>query len=135
MALEAWNISVSDQLKLIPVKFFRIFLLPANLDIYTMSIENNFGLRFFDHFTLPEFSLSGKIKHAFLIIPHLILIMLIAFGFYRAYYINKEILICIISVFVVGSAFYSVVCYGLPRFNAPLMPFLALSIGFVFRKA
>ena len=99
-----------------------------------MSIENNYGVRFFDHFTLSEFSFYGKIKHAFSIIPHLILMALIIYGLYKAYYINNEIFICLISVFIVGGVFYSILGYGLPRFNAPLLPFLSLSLGFVFKK-
>ena len=134
MALEAWDKSFTDQLKLIPVKFLRIFLLPANLDIFTMSIENNYGLRLFDHFTMPEFSFYGKLKHAFSIIPHLILIFFMVYGLCKSYYLNNEIFVCIISVFIVGGMFYTILGYGLPRFNAPLLPFLSLSIGFVFRK-
>ena len=140
MALAAWTRDSWKQIKAIPIKLLRTLFLPADLDIYTMTApKQNKGVRIADHFG-SSYSMLGNVKHAVFISAHWLLLIGILLGALKLVKIKSSNInydrffwVSILSL-MAASLVYSIVFYGLPRFNAAWLPLLAINIGFFIRS-
>ena len=140
MVFASWEQDSWKQIKAIPIKLLRTILLPADLDIYTMTPpKQNKGVRIADHFG-SSYSMLGNIKHAVFIGAHWLLLIGILLGILKLIKIKETNMhyerfywLSILSITSVALV-YSIVLYGLPRFNAAWLPLLAINIGFFIRS-
>ena len=126
MAIDAWKKSYTDQLKVIPLKFGKLWLLPGNMDFYTGQSEIHRGLQLEKLFSDELWPWYGKWKHgAYLIIYYFsLLLSLIGLWFKIKKYNFDKIDILIISILLVNTLMYSTLFYGLGKFRLPVISIL-----------
>lgn len=126
MALEAWKHNYFDQLKVIPVKLGKLWLLPGSMDFYTGQTEIYRGLQLEKLFSDDLFPWYGKWKHgAYLFIYWISLAMsIIGLWFKIKKYKFDNIDLLIISILLVNTLMYSIPFYGLGRFHLPVISIL-----------
>ncbi len=126
IAIEAWKASYSDQLKVIPVKFGKLWLLPGSMDFYTGQTEFYRGLQLEKLFSNELWPWYGKYKHGAYLITYWIslLLSLIGLWFKIKKYKFDMIDFLISSILLVNILMYSIPFYGLGRFHLPVISIL-----------
>jgi hypothetical protein len=127
-AKDSWKDNAAFQLKIIPYKFLKLWLIPASMDFYTRMTEFKPGLQLnvlFDDTIWPWY---GKYKHAFyLTIYWLYIIMIVAgFGIKTLQDKFRSADLFVVLLFVILSFLYSTFFYGLGRFHVPVFSLLIL---------
>lgn len=135
MALEAWQTDWVFQLKIIPIKFLKLWFLPATLDFYTGQKEFKKGLQlnvFFDDTRWPWY---GKYKHGVYLLVYWCYLALIIFGIYlktkKHPFDNYDCFM--LALFLIVSLMYSVPFYGLSRFHVPIFGLFILYASFAIQ--
>jgi hypothetical protein len=123
LAIEAWRQDPLQQLGTIPLKFLKLWLLPADLDIYTQNKRLVHGLQLGALFSTDQWPLPGIIRHAVELIIHWSVLACLILGLairvrHRA--LNGSELL-IIAVAMMLSLLYAVPFYGLGRFHVPAL--------------
>lgn len=126
MAIEAWKYNYSDQLKVIPVKLGKLWLLPGSMDFYTGQTEIHRGLQLEKLFSDELWPWYGKWKHgAYLFIYWISLAMsIIGLWFKIKKYKFDNIDLLIISILLLNTLMYSILFYGLGRYSLPVISIL-----------
>ncbi len=126
MAVEAWEKSYSDQLKVIPVKLGKLWLLPGIMDFYTGQTEFYKGLQLEKLFSDELWPWYGKYKHGAYLFIYWISLILSSIGLWfkiKKYKFDK-IDFLIISILLLNTLMYSIPFYGLGRFHLPVISIL-----------
>jgi hypothetical protein len=143
MAKNAWKESFKGQLYVLPVKFLKTWLFPGIFDIYTDNLEFKTGIMFEDYFTLKRWGKWGVMKHVLFIGFHWIILITGISGFILMYKqnvrYNTVFIKYTLSVIISMSILFTILFYGLPRFNVILYPHVVLFssytiISICFRK-
>lgn len=132
MANESWAKSPFEQIKVMPDKFLKTWIIPPHMDIYTMDFSYESGVKLSNFFSSAAYSFGGIIKHSVFILLHWVLIISIISGLYLARNDQKLFLISIL-VITISSLLYSTVLYGLPRFNSLYIPLLSLNLVYILK--
>ncbi len=123
LALEAWQQDPGRQLSMVPLKFLKLWLLPADLDIYTLETRLLPGLQLGALFSTDQWPLPGIIRHAVELLVHWSVLACLLIGLatrvrHRA--INgSELLIIVVALAL--SMLYAIPFYGLGRFHVPAL--------------
>ncbi|MBA3706592.1 MAG: hypothetical protein H0W84_12050 [Bacteroidetes bacterium] len=128
MAANAWKTDGVKQLKIIPLKFLKLWAIPATFDFYSTQTEFKKGLQLGSLFTSNSLPWYAKYKHGFYFAIYWGYCVLILFGFYFKIKINKIHFhdYFILLLFMIVSIMYSVPFYGLGRFHVPIFGLLAI---------
>jgi hypothetical protein len=123
LAIEAWQQDPLQQLGTIPLKFLKLWLLPADLDIYTQHKQLVRGLQLGALFSTDQWPLPGIIRHAVELTIHWTVLTCLIMGLairvrHRA--LNGSELL-ILGVSLTLSLLYAVPFYGLGRFHVPAL--------------
>lgn len=134
-AKDSWKDNAGFQLKIIPYKFLKLWLIPGSMDFYTRMTEFKPGLQLnvlFDDSIWPWF---GKYKHAFYLVIYWLYILAIAAGF--AIKTRQDGFrfadLFVLLLFMMLSFLYSTLFYGLGRFHVPVFALLVLYSAFTFK--
>lgn len=123
LAIEAWQQDPLQQLGTIPLKFLKLWLLPADLDIYTQNTRLVQGLQLGTLFSNDQWPLPGIIRHAFELIIHWAALACLFLGL--AIRVRHRVLngseLLIIAVALTLSLLYAIPFYGLGRFHVPAL--------------
>jgi len=140
MAIDAWKKNPYDQLKVIPTKLAKQWLLPASFDFYTVQTEYHKGLQFEKLFSDELWPWYGKYKHAAFLIIYWLYLLLSLFGIILKLKIKKieKIDLLFFSILLINTAMYSIPFYGLGRFHVPVIAILfyysIYTVNFFFNK-
>lgn len=134
-AKNSWKDNTAFQLKIIPYKFLKLWMIPASMDFYTRMTEFKPGLQLrvlFDDTIWPWY---GKYKHAFYLTVYWLYVLAIIAGFGLKIMSDKfryEDLF-VLLLFVMLSFLYSTFFYGLGRFHVPVFALLVLYAAFTIK--
>lgn len=128
LVFQSWQLDPVSQLKLIPMKFLRLWLIPAGMDIYTSTPGFRKGLMIGLLFDAQYWPWYAKYKHGFYFGVHWIYLLLIICGFYMkikntGFSKFDQMILCI---FIIISATYSIPFHGLSRYHVPVFGLLIL---------
>jgi len=134
-AKEAWKNNAAFQLKIIPYKFLKLWLVPASMDFYTRMTEFKPGLQLnilFDDTIWPWY---GKYKHGFYLAIYWLYVIAILAGFGIKVLQDKfrSPDLFVLLLFVMLSFLYSTFFYGLGRFHVPVFSLLVLYAVFAIK--
>mgnify|MGYP001227784078 CR=1 FL=1 len=126
MAIEAWTSNSFSQLKVIPLKLSKLWLLPGSFDFYTGQTEIYRGLQLEKLFSDVLWPWYGKWKHgAYLFIYWIsLLISIIGLWFKVRKYKFDKVDFLIVSILLLNTIMYSIPFYGLGRFHLPVISIL-----------
>lgn len=126
MAIDAWEKSYTDQIKVIPIKLGKLWLLPGSIDFYTGQKEIFKGLQLEKLFSDELWPWYGKWKHGAYLLVYWVSLILSMIGLYIKvnYYGFDKIDFLIISILLVNTVMYSIPFYGLGRFHLPVLSIL-----------
>jgi hypothetical protein len=123
LAMEAWQQDPVQQLRTIPLKFLKLWLLPADLDIYTLDTHFVPGLQLGTLFRPARWPLPGVIRHATELLFHWMVLTCLILGL--AIRVRQRELtegeLLIITVALTLSLLYAIPFYGLGRFHVPAL--------------
>src|SRR5258706_157712 len=134
-AKDSWKNNAGFQLKIIPLKFLKLWLIPASMDFYTRMTEFKPGLQLrvlFDDAIWPWY---GKYKHAFYLIVYWLyaLATVVGFGIKILQDKFRSADLFILLLFMIMSFLYSTFFYGLGRFHVPVFALLVLYAAFTIK--
>ncbi|WMJ72010.1 hypothetical protein RCC89_02315 [Cytophagaceae bacterium ABcell3] len=136
MALDAWKNSYIDQIKTIPLKAGKLWLLPGSMDFYTGQVEIKTGLQIKSLFSDELWPWYGKYKHGIYLIIYWVYLAISLTGVIiklRTIGLDK-IDVFFLSILIINTAIYSIPFYGLGRFHLPVLPLLVYYSVFVYSK-
>lgn len=130
MAIDAWKKDWKNQVKVIPTKLGKLWLLPGSMDFYTGQKEIIKGLQISHLFSDKAWPWYGKYKHGVILFAYWSFLMMGLIGLYLKYkYYNLNATDYNIIITLIFATFiYSLPFYGLGRFHTPLFPLLAIYI-------
>jgi len=135
MAIDAWKTNYLSQIKVIPIKTGKLWLLPGNMDFYTGQDKIYGGLQLKKLFSDDLWPWYGKWKHGAYLLIYWLSLLLSFFGLYlkiSKYKIDKfDILI--ISILIINTLMYGILFYGLGRFHLPVVSILFYYIIYLFK--
>jgi len=140
MAADAWKSNPLKQLKIIPTKLGKLWVMPLSLDVYTGQTEFKMGLQIkmlFDDSIWPWY---GKYKHGVYLFIYWTYLFLILFGFYLKMKTEQfKAVDCFVVLLILAfSIMYGILFYGLGRFHIPIFGILTIyasfSIEYIDRK-
>jgi hypothetical protein len=138
MAKDAWRVSFYEQLKVIPNKWMRTWLIPSLFDIYTNDLKFRKGTLIRDYFQTRTWGKAGVLKHILYLGFHWMVLVTGLFGAFQMFkerkMQNKIFIIYTMSLLTGIMFLFSFVFYGLPRFNAILYPLLVILSAFILEK-
>jgi hypothetical protein len=127
-AKNSWKDNAAFQMKIVPYKFLKLWLIPASMDFYTRMTEFKPGLQLnvlFDDSIWPWY---GKYKHAFYLTIYWLYVIAIIAGFgikiLRDKFRSTDLFVLLL--FLMLSFLYSTFFYGLGRFHVPVFSLLVL---------
>ncbi len=126
MAIEAWEKSYTDQIKVIPIKLGKLWLLPGGMDFYSGQKLILKGLQLGKLFSDELWPWYGKWKHGAYLLVYWVSLILSIIGLYIKvnYYRFDKVDFLIISILLVNTVMYSIPFYGLGRFHLPVLSIL-----------
>ncbi len=126
MAIDAWKDNYFNQLKVIPIKFGKQWLLPGSIDFYTGQTEIHTGLQLDKLFSDKFWPWYAKYKHGAYLFIYWISLMfsLIGIRVKLSKYKFDNIDFLIISILLINTLMYSIPFYGLGRFHWPVISIL-----------
>jgi len=126
MAIEAWEINPYGQLKVIPTKFGKQWLLPASFDFYTAQTEYYKGLQLEKLFSDELWPWYGKYKHSIFLSIYWLYLLLSLFGIFQKLKTKgiEKIDLLFFCILLINAAMYSIPFYGLGRFHVPTIALL-----------
>jgi hypothetical protein len=132
---EAWKNNPAFQLKIIPYKFLKLWLIPSGMDFYTRMTEFKPGLQLnilFDDTIWPWY---GKYKHGFYLTIYWLYVIALLAGFGIKVLQDKfrSADFFVLLLFVMFSFIYSTFFYGLGRFHIPVFSLLVLYAVFTIK--
>ena len=132
---DSWKNNAGFQLKIIPLKFLKLWLIPASMDFYTRMTEFTSGLQLkilFDDTIWPWY---GKYKHAFYLIVYWLYAIIIVAGFaiklLQDKFRSADLFVLLLFLFL--SFLYSTFFYGLGRFHVPIFALFVLYSAFTIK--
>jgi hypothetical protein len=141
LAIQSWKENgVLFQLKIIPVKLGKLWLIPAQMDFYTGQTEIKKGLQIMSLFDDSIWPWYGKYKHGFYISIYWSYLLLAFFGFIYSIKKNgiKEYDYIVIALCIILSLMYGIFFYGLGRFHVPVFPlfiiYSSITVKYLDRK-
>jgi hypothetical protein len=132
MAFNAWKDNWRFQLKIIPYKFLKLWVIPASMDFYCSQTEYKKGLQIKLLFSSKLWPWYGKYKHGFYLFVYWAYLLLVISGFYfkiKEYGFNYNELFVVVF-FLIISFLYSVPFTGIGRFHVPIFGLLVLYSSF-----
>jgi hypothetical protein len=135
MAIEAWQANYMDQLKVIPLKFGKQWLLPGSMDFYTGQSKIFHGLQLPLLFDDNKWPWYGKYKHGLYLLVYWAYLLLSIIGLFIRYRTNGFDGMDKLFLFflLLNSVLYSIPFYGLGRFHLPVIIFLFYYLTFVMK--
>ncbi|MCU0417987.1 MAG: hypothetical protein MUE33_12465 [Cytophagaceae bacterium] len=134
MAIEAWKADIGNQLKVIPLKFSKLWLLPGNIDIYTLQKEGKKGVRISDLWDRTILSCKEIFLNVLYLLFYWSALIISLIGVYlkiNIYRIDKMDML-IFSLLLIHAMLYSIPFYGLGRFHLPVIAILFYYSVYVF---
>lgn len=127
LALQSWKYNAGQQVKTIPVKLAKLWLMPASFDFYTGQLEIKKGLQIKYLFSDTIWPWYGKYKHGFYLIIYWLYLACIIAGFILVTWngFNRYDFL-VISLVVTVSFVYGILFYGLGRFHVPAFAFMVV---------
>ncbi len=123
MAIEAWKKSYSNQLKVIPIKFAKLWLLPGSMDFYSTQTEIYSGLQLHKLYNDKRWPWYWKWKFAsyLFIYWNSLIISIIGLWFKIKKYKFDNIDFLFISFLCANTFMYCIPFYGVGRFHLPII--------------
>lgn len=136
LSIQAWKDNPVNQLKVIPEKLAKIWLLPGNFDIYTNDTTKTKGLQITKLLNKKYFNNNpiAPYKHLFYIGIQWAFLLLIVIGIWNMDRKNRfQLSVLFLLVFYL---FYTIPFCGLPRWHVTIFPILIMAFapGWVVNK-
>ncbi|HNW88831.1 MAG TPA: hypothetical protein PKN48_04160 [Bacteroidales bacterium] len=134
-AFEAWKGNVMFQLKIIPLKFMKLWSLPGIFDYHSGLTKYKKGMQMGILFDSNIWPWYGKYKHGFYLAVYWLFLLMIIAGFFLKIKEKKFDLydLSVILLFLIITFLYSVPFYGLSRFHVPVFGLMAIYSSFTVK--
>ena len=134
-AFAAWKGNIMFQLKIIPLKFMKLWSLPGIFDYHSGLTEYKKGMQMGILFDSNIWPWYGKYKHAFYLLVYWLFLVMIVAGFVlkireRGFGLFD---FSVILLFLIITFLYSAPFYGLSRFHVPIFGLLAIYSSFTVK--
>ena len=127
LAVEAWQANPYQQMKVIPQKIAKNWLLPGDFDIYTGDTTKTRGLQISNLLSSKYFGNNkmAPYKHLFYMLIHWVLLLFILIGMLKIRRNNRFQLSVLLTFFLF--LLYSIPFCGLPRWHVEIFPLLIIA--------
>ena len=127
LAIDAWKKDPMAQIKVIPDKLAKNWLLPGDCDIYTFDTTKTKGLQIKNYLSKENFNNArmASYKHLFYLIIHWALLLMLILGIYRINHHNRfQMSVLILLGFYL---LFAIPFCGLPRWHVAVFPIMIVA--------